>query len=754
MTRTRKRLFLVVLLTMTLLAGGQFANRQYVKWKLCGEGPAGESVEAKIGAVCAGGIGLFSFDAILSPSGVSALLTDTVPVKVDAALLRRSCNGEWLVAPGARIDAGPIEVEPFSSERICVDALRNSMGMRVFGGRLSDGGCSVVLDTLSADWGKRLTATTSASLSESHPAACAARLAALPEQFALGLSHVRLEASVDTDLAFGASSTSEDGGTATRSAGGWLRQFMETRAATLTLDVLLPGAAPSLRITSNPGTGGADASPEITLDLHVPDSLRPALVDKLNQSEIRTNPLSLRWNLDHDTGRVSVNEREYPRLEHGRRPSGKVSMERECGTSTGTLYFVEADEDGKAVDATQTTQVFDAIKDADSGALVSVFVHGWQHSAASGDTYVCDYARVVHDLATMERAAALGAGRKQRAVIGVYVGWPGTLYGDDLADGLTFWNRLQIADKLGAEHSVLRTLVTGAAQQVEARQSADPRPDRRSALIVAGHSMGGRAVFHGLQREITQPQEGDARPDLVLLINPAFSANLYRTAHEQARQCQPLGMRVLSFSSEHDVVTRRLYPAGQTMTFERGVSRWLEHIYTAANFDEYVTHRLGFAWHSADEPTMEEQCSILRREHGILRGFKRVPKNSGELRKLDPITVYRQPLDGYPASSDALYQMGTVPIAGPDACPAGSTQVITVDHRILPDHGTIFTPPFVEYVVRVVNRQVSGSTGQEPEREGPGSFRLQAPSMDEPAPVSCSIGHGSAQSHGSGSALY
>jgi hypothetical protein len=35
---------------------------------------------------------------------------------------------------------------------------------------------------------------------------------------------------------------------------------------------------------------------------------------------------------------------------------------------------------------------------------------------------------------------------------------------------------------------------------------------------------------------------------------------------------------------------------------------------------------------------------------------------------------------------------------------AGMSKVIGVDPRILPDHGRIFTPPFVEYIVRVLNR--------------------------------------------------
>lgn len=40
----------------------------------------------------------------------------------------------------------------------------------------------------------------------------------------------------------------------------------------------------------------------------------------------------------------------------------------------------------------------------------------------------------------------------------------------------------------------------------------------------------------------------------------------------------------------------------------------------------------------------------------------------------------------------------------PSCGATAGTKVIGVDPRILPDHGRIFTPPFVEYHVRVLNR--------------------------------------------------
>jgi hypothetical protein len=369
------------------------------------------------------------------------------------------------------------------------------------------------------------------------------------------------------------------------------------------------------------------------------------------------------------------------------------------------LYFVEAGDSGEALNPEQTRALFRGLEEASTGAgaIVSVFVHGWQHSAAPGDSYVCDYAKLISAIESMENHAARESGRPARKVLGVYVGWPGMLYPDEMANATTFWNRLDAADRLGAEHGLLRDLIQGLAQRVSAK-ARDQRADRRSMLVVTGHSMGGRAVFHAVRDQLTPPADaapGAPKPDLVLLVNPAFSAELYRGIHEQESLCRPIGVPLLSFSSEADGVTRQVYPAGQAVTFDYSARRaapFPEHVYTAANFSEFVTHRLQMEMVRGDPPRpLGDQT--------VLRGFQRVPAGSNELYSDNPVTVFHQPHSGYPRSEDAWYRMRLSMVgANPGHCPDVGSKVIQVDARILPDHGTIFTPPFMEYVVRALNR--------------------------------------------------
>lgn len=127
-----------------------------------------------------------------------------------------------------------------------------------------------------------------------------------------------------------------------------------------------------------------------------------------------------------------------------------------------------------------------------------------------------------------------------------------------------------------------------------------------------------------------------------------------------------------------------------------------EHVYTAANFGEFVTHRLRMEVLQGKPPRPTDAQTIVR-------GFARVPAGSNELYKDNPVKVFRQSDSGFPRPQDAWYSMRLDSVAtAPGQCPDIVSRVIEVDARILPDHGTIFTPPFMEYVVRALNRSIRG----------------------------------------------
>ena len=72
-----------------------------------------------------------------------------------------------------------------------------------------------------------------------------------------------------------------------------------------------------------------------------------------------------------------------------------------------------------------------------------------------------------------------------------------------------------------------------------------------------------------------------------------------------------------------------------------------------------------------------------------------------------------QPPAGFPRPRDAWYRMTLQPVRTRAAnCPDDGSKVIAVDGRIIPDHGNIFTPAFLEYVVRTLNARAGAVPGE------------------------------------------
>lgn len=221
--------------------------------------------------------------------------------------------------------------------------------------------------------------------------------------------------------------------------------------------------------------------------------------------------------------------------------------------------------------------------------------------------------------------------------------------------------------------------------------------------------MGARAVYHSLSEPLaSRSGSGGYVADLAVLINPALSASVLRQVHHSRSSCDSDLMPLFLFSSEHDVVTRAMFPAGQTVAYPVGRSTsppFLEHVYTAANFPEFVTHRLDMIVVNGTEPPDPDG------EHSITRGFRRIPQASArtEFYNYETVNVYRQPAHGFPTADDVWYSM-VLEEQVPRTCGSNdATMVIEVDHRILPNHGMIFTPPFLEYLIRLVNHSLSTS---------------------------------------------
>ncbi|MDH4065824.1 MAG: hypothetical protein OEW19_15605 [Acidobacteriota bacterium] len=683
---------------LLLGAGLQAVNTALVASKLRNAAPNVVKVE---------GVGPASVWLAVTVPAMGAGTVGALQPVAHTSLLRTTCAGAWTLAFGARIDAfdSPRTISGVSLAgwQPCIDAGRAQQAAIVRDATISYLGCSAKLDSLQASLDGDTHAEVAARLELGASPACANLLP--PSAGAVPMA-LLTPATLSLTARYDLPQTTTP---AAAPSGGWLRRLLEMKTAH-NLEVTLPAGRATVAFESTSASGSGASSPELHLTFHA---------EGLASSQLPADRrhIDLRWHLDHETGQAVLNGRTINRNPvAASRPAGLVTLgSEECGPTrpddSRALHFVEAGEQGEPLRPEQLQRALAAVDDAvaGGGALVSVFVHGWQHSAASPDAYVCAFGDVVASAAEMERYAARTSGRRARQVIGIYVGWPGAVYPDELVNAVgTFWNRLGVADRLGARDAAVRMLIDGLSARV-ARGSREARADRRSVLVVAGHSMGARSVFHALQDTLLDtaaPAAGTPSPDLVLLLNPAFSATLYRALHDRQLKCAPERMPVLLFSSETDSVTRQVYPAGQTVTYPYGTGSaipFLEYVYTAPNFQEFVTHRLRMELVKGDPPTPTGAQTILR-------GFERIPAGSQELYTDNPVTVYRQPASGRPGTDDAWYRMRLSAVEGHRECvPAGvSSAVVEVDTRIVPDHGSIFTPPFVEYIVRLLNRQARG----------------------------------------------
>jgi hypothetical protein len=701
-----KRVAIVASLALLVLAA-QVVNTYQVRKELCSRlSNAGE---------CDTRTGLVSIQTPLvnQPAQIGG---EPLRLVVSTALVRKNCDDGWTVGWGGRGETAKIvfanATGALTVGRGCIDLGRTRVSGHATDARLSFDRCTIQLSPLRFGFDGALQASVTATLDPSTVEDCGKLLPQPATALSGSLANARavfnaryeLEAGPSMDsLLPGNTNATSDGGA------GFVRRVVSAMRTSHVLDASIGGQRASLHLDTQP----AGNSAAVTLSVQA-DATMAALLPELRPSAGAPLKLEVRWDLDHQTGTVRVNGEEIRRVPlAATRAAGRIGLPAaECNATGRSLFFLEADDTGQPLRPTQLDSVLTAVDGAvaNAGAMVVVFVHGWHHSAAPGDAYVCRLSDVLASVEQMERRAAALAGRPARDVMGIYVGWSGALYPSELANSVTtFWNRLVAADHLGASDGVLRRLLAGLSQRLtDARAGA--RADRRSSLLVVGHSMGARAVFNALRDDLlrTDPAPASLQADLGLLVNPAFSATLFRAVHQHGRDCRQGATPLLLFSSETDGVTRQLYPAGQTVTYpftEAEPVPFLEHIYTAANFEEFVTHRLTLDPMNGDPPDVDGPQTILR-------GFERTPAGSKELYQDNPVTVYRQPATGRPAAADAWYRMHLVDVGAraPSCAAAETSKVIGVDPRILPDHGRIFTPPFVEYIVRVLNRRALDSS--------------------------------------------
>lgn len=253
--------------------------------------------------------------------------------------------------------------------------------------------------------------------------------------------------------------------------------------------------------------------------------------------------------------------------------SMQIHKEKKNG-SDYLLGFVEIDDQGQLRDREQMYALINKLYEMASkdSILLTVFVHGWHHNAAPGDSNIEGFKSTLAGLAQFENKKTNG---RKRKIIGVYVGWRGESIEVPVINGVTFWERKNTAQEIG--YLGLTELLLKLEEVANVRNSVES--PIKSRLVTIGHSFGGAVVYSATSQILmgrfvnSQPGKGFTDSaggfgDLVVLLNPAFEALRYAPAHDlsQAR-CgffEDQAPKLAILTSETDWATGMAFPLGRT----------------------------------------------------------------------------------------------------------------------------------------------------------------------------------------------
>lgn len=268
------------------------------------------------------------------------------------------------------------------------------------------------------------------------------------------------------------------------------------------------------------------------------------------------------------------------------------------------LHTVQLDDFGsfwKPQEADHVLRHVEAAAQA-GNTFVYVFIHGWNHNAAPGDSNLRDFnhktlAKLCKDLSTPSRRALREklSGSADFRLIGIYVGWRGRSLPGLLNFG-TMWWRKAAAERVG-EGDVSEFIER--LQRMYLRANSIRREPHETAvkpmmgLVTIGHSFGGQVLLKSVARsleyalterastlaDVTRPAANapatdvripvDSLGDLNILLNPATEAyqfgridDLYRQLRFPDRQTPQL----VVFSAVNDVPRKCFFPIARVLT--------------------------------------------------------------------------------------------------------------------------------------------------------------------------------------------
>ena len=263
------------------------------------------------------------------------------------------------------------------------------------------------------------------------------------------------------------------------------------------------------------------------------------------------------------------------------------------------IKILRLTDSGELVDRCEWTDALYELSRVEKPKRVFVYVHGWHHSAAPGDTDLKQFRRFIEKAVESEKKNG-----DKRHVVGIYVGWDAATP-VPVFQYLTFWDRKLTADRIsqsaifakfvGAQRSILD-------KQAQAREGAGATRDQ---LVVIGHSLGARVVYSALAQAMIMNAQS-AHPghrggtyariagpvDALVLLNPALEAGAFTAFHTMRRYQESFDPAqpplIISVATDNDTATGIAFPLGQWIALGRAD----REMTTLGNYDPFFTHKL------------------------------------------------------------------------------------------------------------------------------------------------------------------
>ena len=347
------------------------------------------------------------------------------------------------------------------------------------------------------------------------------------------------------------------------------------------------------------------------------------------------------------------------------------------------LAILEFDDQGLCLARQAMKELTAALQRLDGrNPIILVFAHGWKHNAASSDDNLEHFTNLLRQTATTEQTQG-----GKRPVLGVYAAWRGlSRYGNWFWTQFSFWDRQSAAERvaLGSARELLGRLKAFRNGPAGADGKA------RATLVVIGHSFGGLLVYKAVAQSLieaaaTQEKVVPSFGDLVLLVNPAFSAVSYLPIHEIIKQATfdaDLLPVCVSVTAKKDWATGLAYPAGALGSLITEAWRDREErqalINTMGHLSWMRTHEIAKAAPSA--------------ETRLTAGADRPPQGA-TLRAL--------------STHDRQATFGQVTVRRLPNLPPSPFWVASATPDVVGGHNGIFTPEFIGFVRDLVTAHIT-----------------------------------------------